>query len=70
MVVFFIFIVSNAGGSLTPLGDPPLLREMVDDPVLSWEARYARLLLHHEEETKFLIARIEALEAQLDERGR
>ena len=22
--VFFIFIVSNAGGSLTPLGDPPL----------------------------------------------
>ena len=23
-VVFFIFIVSNAGGSLTPLGDPPL----------------------------------------------
>ncbi len=24
MLVFFIFIVSNAGGSLTPLGDPPL----------------------------------------------
>lgn len=24
IVVFFIFIVSNAGGSLTPLGDPPL----------------------------------------------
>ena len=24
MVIFFIFIVSNAGGSLTPLGDPPL----------------------------------------------
>ena len=24
LVVFFIFIVSNAGGSLTPLGDPPL----------------------------------------------
>jgi Na+/H+ antiporter NhaD/arsenite permease-like protein len=23
-VVFFIFMVSNAGGSLTPLGDPPL----------------------------------------------
>lgn len=23
-VVFFIFLVSNAGGSLTPLGDPPL----------------------------------------------
>ena len=24
VVVFFIFIVSNVGGSLTPLGDPPL----------------------------------------------
>jgi Na+/H+ antiporter NhaD/arsenite permease-like protein len=24
MVVFFIFLVSNTGGSLTPLGDPPL----------------------------------------------
>ena len=24
LVVFFIFIVSNVGGSLTPLGDPPL----------------------------------------------
>ena len=24
LVIFFIFIVSNAGGSLTPLGDPPL----------------------------------------------
>jgi len=23
-VVFFIFIVSNCGGSLTPIGDPPL----------------------------------------------
>ena len=23
-VVFFIFLVSNIGGSLTPLGDPPL----------------------------------------------
>ncbi|RPJ40698.1 MAG: hypothetical protein EHM19_13255, partial [Candidatus Latescibacterota bacterium] len=24
IVIFFIFLVSNAGGSLTPLGDPPL----------------------------------------------
>jgi Na+/H+ antiporter NhaD/arsenite permease-like protein len=23
-VVFFIFIVSNVGGALTPIGDPPL----------------------------------------------
>ena len=26
MVVFFIFLVANVGGSLTPLGDPPSLR--------------------------------------------
>ena len=24
MVVFFIFLVANVGGCLTPLGDPPL----------------------------------------------
>ncbi|MFP3608323.1 sodium:proton antiporter, partial [Paraburkholderia sp. SIMBA_053] len=24
VVVFFIFLVANAGGSLSPLGDPPL----------------------------------------------
>ncbi|TIM88006.1 MAG: sodium:proton antiporter, partial [Mesorhizobium sp.] len=24
VVIFFIFLVSNIGGSLTPLGDPPL----------------------------------------------
>ena len=24
MVVFFIFLVANIGGALTPLGDPPL----------------------------------------------
>ena len=26
IIVFFIFTVSNCGGLLTPLGDPPLLR--------------------------------------------
>jgi Na+/H+ antiporter NhaD/arsenite permease-like protein len=24
IIVFFIFLVANVGGSLTPLGDPPL----------------------------------------------
>ena len=24
VIVFFIFLVANAGGALTPLGDPPL----------------------------------------------
>src|SRR5207237_9859150 len=29
VVVFFIFIVANAGGSLTPLGDPPLVLRLL-----------------------------------------
>ena len=42
------------------------IKKYVDDPSLAWEQRYEALLRHHEEETKFLIARIEELEA-LDE---
>jgi hypothetical protein len=40
------------------------IKRYVDDPALSWEERDARLLVHHEEETKFLISTIEELEAQ------
>ncbi len=38
-------------------------KKYVDDPSLSWEERYKRLEAHHVEETTFLIARIEKLEA-------
>lgn len=36
--VFFIFIVSNAGGSLTPLGDPPLFLGFLKGVDFFWTA--------------------------------
>ncbi|QNP49282.1 sodium:proton antiporter [Diaphorobacter aerolatus] len=36
VVVFFIFIVSNAGGSLTPLGDPPLFLGFLKGVTFFW----------------------------------
>jgi Na+/H+ antiporter NhaD/arsenite permease-like protein len=36
VVVFFIFIVSNAGGSLTPLGDPPLFLGFLNGVSFFW----------------------------------
>ncbi len=39
VVVFFIFIVSNAGGSLTPLGDPPLFLGFLKGVDFFWTTR-------------------------------
>ena len=39
VVVFFIFIVSNAGGSLTPLGDPPLFLGFLKGVDFFWTIR-------------------------------
>ena len=39
VVVFFIFIVSNVGGSLTPLGDPPLFLGFLKGIEFFWTAR-------------------------------
>jgi len=36
IVIFFIFLVSNIGGSLTPLGDPPLLLGFVHGVPFFW----------------------------------
>ncbi|MEO6278873.1 sodium:proton antiporter [Roseateles sp.] len=36
VVVFFIFIVSNVGGSLTPLGDPPLFLGFLQGVSFLW----------------------------------
>ena len=49
VVVFFIFIVSNAGGSLTPLGDPPLFLGFLKGVDFSWTFR------HILPETAFLV---------------
>ncbi len=36
VVIFFIFIVSNVGGSLTPLGDPPLFLGFLKGVTFFW----------------------------------
>ena len=40
IVIFFIFIVSNAGGSLTPLGDPPLFLGFLKGVDFFWTVGY------------------------------
>src|SRR6478609_10626851 len=39
IVVFFIFIVSNCGGLLTPLGDPPLFLGFLQGVPFEWTFR-------------------------------
>ncbi|NEX61172.1 sodium:proton antiporter [Noviherbaspirillum sp. 17J57-3] len=39
VIVFFIFLVSNAGGSLTPLGDPPLFLGFLKGVDFGWTIR-------------------------------
>jgi Na+/H+ antiporter NhaD/arsenite permease-like protein len=39
-VVFFIFIVANIGGSLTPLGDPPLFLGFLKGVSFGWTLQY------------------------------
>jgi Na+/H+ antiporter NhaD/arsenite permease-like protein len=41
IVVFFIFLVANAGGSLTPLGDPPLFLGFLHGVPFFWTFRLA-----------------------------
>ena len=40
VVVFFIFIVSNVGGSLTPLGDPPLFLGFLKGVDFFWTVKH------------------------------
>ncbi|SFC79596.1 sodium:proton antiporter [Collimonas sp. OK412] len=39
IVVFFIFLVANAGGALTPLGDPPLFLGFLKGVDFSWTVK-------------------------------
>ncbi|QEZ47276.1 sodium:proton antiporter [Cupriavidus oxalaticus] len=50
VVVFFIFLVANAGGSLTPLGDPPLFLGFLKGVDFFWTMRHIYL------ETLFICA--------------
>ena len=60
MVVFFIFIVSNAGGSLTPLGDPPLFLGFLKGVDFFWT------MSHIFPETLFLTGSLLAIFYALD----
>ncbi len=60
VVVFFIFLVSNIGGSLTPLGDPPLFLGFLKGVEFFWTAR--NIL----PETGFLVACLLAVFYALD----
>ncbi len=60
VVVFFIFIVSNAGGSLTPLGDPPLFLGFLKGVDFFWTAA------HIFPETLFLVGVLLAIFYALD----
>ncbi|MFN7667692.1 MAG: sodium:proton antiporter [Burkholderiales bacterium] len=42
-MVFFIFIVSNAGGALTPLGDPPLFLGFLKGVDFFWTVKHMAL---------------------------
>jgi len=55
VVVFFIFIVSNAGGSLTPLGDPPLFLGFLKGVDFFWTGS------HIFAETLFLVGALLAI---------
>nr|WP_315246313.1 sodium:proton antiporter [uncultured Albidiferax sp.] len=55
VVVFFIFIVSNAGGALTPLGDPPLFLGFLQGVDFFWT------LGHLWQPTLFLVGALLAL---------
>ncbi len=43
VVVFFIFLVANAGGSLSPLGDPPLFLGFLNGVSFFWTTRHLAL---------------------------
>jgi len=60
VVVFFIFIVSNAGGSLTPLGDPPLFLGFLKGVDFFWTVN------HILPETLFLVGALLVLFFALD----
>lgn len=60
VVVFFIFLVSNVGGSLTPLGDPPLFLGFLKGVDFFWTVS------HIFPETLFLVSSLLAIFYVLD----
>lgn len=60
VIVFFIFIVSNVGGSLTPLGDPPLFLGFLKGVDFFWTVK------HIFPETLFMLGSLLAIFYALD----
>lgn len=60
VVIFFIFVVSNIGGSLTPLGDPPLFLGFLKGVTFFWTVEHIFI------DTLFLIAVLLAVFYLLD----
>ncbi len=60
VIVFFIFIVGNAGGSLTPLGDPPLFLGFLKGVSFFWTVEHVFF------ETLFLVAMLLVIFYALD----
>ena len=60
IVVFFIFVVANAGGSLTPLGDPPLFLGFLKGVDFFWTVK------HILPETAFLLGSLLTVFCALD----
>ena len=44
IIVFFIFLVSNIGGCLTPVGDPPLLMGFMNGVDFFWSLRLIKVM--------------------------
>jgi Na+/H+ antiporter NhaD/arsenite permease-like protein len=59
-IIFFIFLVSNIGGSLTPLGDPPLFLGFLRGVAFFWTT------MHLLAPTAFLTAALLALYLAID----
>jgi Na+/H+ antiporter NhaD/arsenite permease-like protein len=59
-VVFFIFLVANIGGSLTPLGDPPLFLGFLKGVTFFWTT------VHVWQETLFLVVLLLAIHFIVD----
>ena len=63
-IIFFIFIVSNIGGSLTPIGDPPLFLGFLKGVPFEWT------LVHNLSAWAFAIVVLTAIFTWIDSRNK
>jgi Na+/H+ antiporter NhaD/arsenite permease-like protein len=68
LVVFFIFIVANGAGLLTPLGDPPLFLGFLRGVPFTWTFRLAPLWAFENGALLILFAIFDVIATQIDAR--